>query len=265
MSIRYENYVNMEAEFISKMLEENIRLQNILDDDKDKKVKVLTHQEKKLVLTELKDIKDITFTTNSGKVTAIVFHFKPISLYLDPGNRTGDVERRKLPFYYLWKLGFIDFKTSPSTVTMQILDNYNFNFRSIYEDDKKRNFHDWGLNCWGGWGPVIANLIKEKKFYDAVLHVASRMKQATVNDSVSSYERMCEFTYESKPYVFLNDQEFEFFKSEVIWLTSNSFDGTLPSIKTFRLNSENNTYYVDLEFRSINYRLAISPRSYASL
>jgi hypothetical protein len=109
---------------------------------------------------------------------------------------------------------------------------------------------------------VINQLITEKKFYDAALHIVSRMKQATVNDGVSSFEKMCQFQYESKPYVLLNDQEAEFFKDEICWLTDNNLERESPDIKNFVKDTENDLYYVDIHFRGNNYRLAISNESY---
>ena len=263
MSLTREEYTNLEANLIANMLEENNRIRDLLESKK-KKVPQLTNAEKKLILSELKDIRDIEFLgrskkTTSEKTSVIVFHFKPISLYLDPGQRTGDVERRKLPFYYLWKLGFIDFKTSPSRVTMTIFENGNLSFVSNYDDTSKRNFHDWGLDCWGGWRGVIEGLMREKKFYDAVLHIASRMKQATVNDSISSYDKMCQFTYESKESIKLNDQEVEFFETEIKWLLRNNFESEGTELKRFvDYNDGSNLSFVDFYFRGRTYRLLVS-------
>jgi len=260
MSLTREQYSNLEADMISDMLEENNRIRDLIE-EKNKKAKPLTYVEKKLILTELRDIEDIQFLTG-GSRSKIVFHFKPISLYLDPGNRNGDVERRKLPFYYLWKLGFIDFKTSKSRVTMDISysnDVINLFFTTNYDNNRKKNFHDWDINCWGGWGGVIQGLIKEKKFYDAVLHIASRMKQATVNDGVSSYEKMCQFEYEKNPVVHLNNQEVEFFIEEIKWLIRNDFDQDATNVKRFQQCEDNpELYYVNLTFKDFTYKLIVS-------
>lgn len=260
MSITYENYLNLEEEMISNMLEESDRIRDMLDDSK-KKVRALSIKEKKLILSELKDIEDIRFSDGANS-TEIVFHFKPISLYLDPGTRSGNPGERKLPFYYLWKLGFIDFKTSRSKVSLKISNNSSTNFHSTYVNDRKRNFHDWGLNCWGGWKSIIDGLIRDKKYYDAVLHIASRMKQATVNDGISSYEKMCEFEYETKPYILLNDQEAEFFETEIRWLTKPHGLVQYTTSGAFQQDTVNNVYYMDLIFKGNTYRLALSNETY---
>lgn len=265
MSISHATYLSLEEEMIAEMLEESKKTKEQLE-EKQKKAPPLTETEKKLVLSELRDIEDITFDNvqNKEMSTTIVFHFKPISLFLDPGMRTGDIEDRKIPFYHLWRLGFIDFKTSKSRVKMQIVRGSQLNFNTVYDNPNKRNFHDWGLDCWGSWRQVIEELIKAKKYYDAVIHIATRMKQATVNDNnVSSFEKMCEFEYESKPYIFLNEQEALFFNNEVRWFMKNRNGGP-----KFILDPVNNVYYMDMTHRvsvpsthssKINtYRLAIS-------
>lgn len=255
-----ERAIDAEESIISEILESNKRLEEIIKDGEKKSVP-LTLKEKKMILSELKEISDIEFVGGS-QGEQLIFHFNRINLFLDPGTRTNDIEYKKIPFYYLWKLGFINFKTSKSKVIINIINSGLGNFRSVYENDYQRNFHDWGLNCWGGWSSVINGLISEKKFYDAALHILSRMKQATVNDSISSFEKMCDFQYETKPYILLNDQEVEFFKKEIIWLTRNNYDREGIEVREFVKDTSTNLYYVDMIFQKHVYRLAISSNAY---
>lgn len=256
-----ERVADVEEALIGQLLESNISLEETLNNKK-KKAAPLTLKEKKMVLSELKEISNIEFVKSNGS-NQLVFHFKRIDLFLDSGDRAGSVDYRKIPFYYLWKLGFINFKTSKSKVVINIQENGLSGFNSVYENDRQRNFHDWGLNCWGGWSSVINGLIDEKKFYDAALHIVSRMKQATVNDNgISTFEKMCQFQYETKPYILLNDQEVEFFSNEIIWLTNSDYDVRETRVREFIRDTSTDLYYVDMLFQNHSYRLAISSYAY---
>jgi hypothetical protein len=112
-------------------------------------------------------------------------------------------------------------------------------------------------------------LIKDRKFYDAVVHLVARMKQATLGDSGCSYYKMCEFDYETKEYVLLNDQEAEFFKDEILWLMESHTrrgphgDDEIDYVAgTFREDAENNVYCIDLHFKDHTYILAVSNETY---
>jgi hypothetical protein len=256
--------IDCEENIVADLLEENVSLQEALKQKKTRP-KTLTLKEKKMILSELKDIYDIEVIEgdNDGQ---IIFYFKRMDLYLDLNRKENLASySSKIPFYYLWKLGFIRFRTSKSRLIMKTNEN-GFFFESIYENNYQKNFHDWGINCWGGWASEINGLIERGRFYDAVLNIVSRMKQVTVDDPVSSFEKMCQFLYETRPYILLDDQEAEFFKDEIYWLTHYDFISRgAEDIKPFVKDVENDTYYVDLNFQSHDYRLAVSNQAYDNI
>jgi hypothetical protein len=274
MSISRKEYTDLEEKLISELLEERKALRELLKPSETKQ-KILTYQEKKLLLLELKDISDIVITERgSPTILNMDFHFKPISLYLDSGSYNQgtlagvvqNMEEQKRPFYHLWRVGLIDFKTSKSVTTITF-NNMRMGFSSRYEDELKVNPHDKRMNCWGGWYQTIENLFKEKKFFDAIIHLSSRMKQMTINDGAATIDKLREFNYERKPLVILNDQEAEFFKISIDWLTSRTLMNTLPNdgnfVSTdFMKSPDADTYYIDISFRRDLFKLVISSEAY---
>jgi hypothetical protein len=109
MSISRKEYTDLEEKLISELLEERKALRELLKPSETKQ-KILTYQEKKLLLLELKDISDIVITERgSPTILNMDFHFKPISLYLDSGSYNQgtlagvvqNMEEQKRPFYHL--------------------------------------------------------------------------------------------------------------------------------------------------------------------
>jgi len=132
------------------------------------------------------------------------------------------------------------------------------------------------MNCWGGWYNVIEQLFKEKKFYDAIINLASRMKQITINDGAASLEKLREFRYEVKDHVLLNDQEADYFKTSIKWLRNRRI--LLQANNTRRETTEvefisrdfmkcqdSNNYYLDITFRGDIFKLEISELAYREI
>jgi hypothetical protein len=93
------------------------------------------------------------------------------------------------------------------------------------------------------------------------------MKQMTINDGAATIDKLREFNYERKPLVILNDQEAEFFKISIDWLTSRTLMNTLPNdgnfVSTdFMKSPDADTYYIDISFRRDLFKLVISSEAY---
>lgn len=133
------------------------------------------------------------------------------------------LKRPRALIYNMWKIGLIKFKLSKSTVTLKMersVYNEEFSLRisTTYEDPRRKNPHDDGLNCWGGWSGSVLNLFQRGDLVAGLQNIAHRMRQFNLNDGASSYEKMANFDYEKNQEITLNAQETEAFKKSLAFL-----------------------------------------------
>lgn len=152
-------------------------------------------------------------------------NFDEVYAYLEMNERDLNVELGvdKAVIYNMWKIGLIKFKLSKSTVQLKMMksthsEDFSLNISTTYEQPRRKNPHDNGLNCWGGWAGSVLNLFQRGDLVAGLQNVAHRMRQFNLNDGASSYEKLINFDYEKNQEITLSAQETEAFKKSLAFL-----------------------------------------------
>lgn len=180
----------------------------------------LSLADRKQILSELKSLNDIFHIDE-----CLYVNFDEVYAYLDM-NDTALGDQLRMPkalIYNMWKIGLIKFKLSKSTVKLKMEssrhgENFSLNISTTYEDPRRKNPHDNGLNCWGGWSGSVLNLFQRGDLVTGLQNIAHRMKQFNLNDGASSYVKLVNFDYEKNQEITLNAQETEAFKQSLAFL-----------------------------------------------
>lgn len=180
----------------------------------------LSLADRKQILSELKSLTDVFHRDEY-----LYVNFDEVYAYLDMNERELNVELgiAKAVIYNMWKIGLIKFKLSKSTVQLKMMkstynEDFSLNISTTYEHPRRKNPHDNGLNCWGGWSGSVLNLFQRGDLVAGLQNVAHRMKQFNLDDGASSYEKLVNFDYEKNQEITLSAQETEAFKKSLAFL-----------------------------------------------
>lgn len=180
----------------------------------------LKYSDKKYILTELSEIKNISFEEENREGKSEIYidleemynnleqldtSETELNRIISTGYNTDDIKKKYI-IQALWNLGLIRYKISESRITINVtrsLRNGSISFspKTVYSDPNRISPHDNGYNCWGGWGPVLLQLFSEDKVVEGLQSIVHRMKQFNLEDSSNSFSKLTEFHYEKEPFV----------------------------------------------------------------
>lgn len=212
-------FTELRDSMIGTSLEGIISIKKEIESSTNRKT-TLSLADRKQILSELKSLTDVFHIDEY-----LYVNFDEVYAYLDMNERELDVELKKSKalIYHMWKIGLIKFKLSKSTVKLKMerstySENFSLSMSTTYEDQRRKNPHDNGLNCWGGWFGSVLNLFQSGDLVGGLQNIAHRMKQFNLDDSASSYEKLVNFDYEKNQEITLSEQETEAFKKSLAFL-----------------------------------------------
>ena len=170
----------------------------------------------------------------------------------------------------LIEMGEITLKTSPFYVEMT-KDDLRANYypsleESLNDLDLSVNIHDWGLNCWGGWGGPVRFNYDSLNIENSLMIMTQRMQQLNIDDFARSFDKMSlliYYVYRGEPLNInpvilarliveydleknvLEDEHFDYF--------GRSEDGTLRLLDIAKTNIDYYTFIDLLKHISNNY------------